>query len=352
MLQALKSEEEMEQQIGRKRLIACAKNLFVPSSTGLTKYDVKKFERYAAWAEKLVSDVVTGCSLRHHTFCIPLVRYLLEGKTLRYQLMQGSRNRVSIEVCPIHFEDRGVEAVLDYKYEEDARLLGKSFRLILMLRLSESIDIVGIATNCLRALTSHFKLVTRSAMGELTLMPNNLQEVSQSFGYDSTHNIEWHTNGTRRWRPDPLCCTEANGRGPHSTSSKLSHILPEQIIYVSFTCYVPALTYSPHSTRDIVGDWPPLKVEAAFFPHLYDPLHLQLHEEGAEIDYYSFTCHVTEPMHVCLEQLAAQTIQRLVREPEWRTSRTAWASRASNNHGAAYFDVEKTITRRVSKRKR
>jgi len=104
------------------------------------------FEGFAVCAGKFVRDVASGCSLRHHTFCNPLVRQLLEGKTLGYEneTVRGIRLR-ECYIWPICFEERGVEALLSYVYE-DRDAPEKCFNLLLMLRLSESTDIFAIAT--------------------------------------------------------------------------------------------------------------------------------------------------------------------------------------------------------------
>jgi hypothetical protein len=80
----------------------------------------------------------SGCSLHQYTFCNPIVRHLLEGKTLEYKLEQGNQLR-SFYIWPTFSEERGVEAVLEYSYE-DSTMPEKCFHLLLVLRLSESID--------------------------------------------------------------------------------------------------------------------------------------------------------------------------------------------------------------------
>ena len=54
---------------------------------------------------------------------------------------------------PICGEGRGIEVELQYQYE-DHKMPGKGSNLALVLRLSESIDIVGIAIKCLQSLAS------------------------------------------------------------------------------------------------------------------------------------------------------------------------------------------------------
>lgn len=71
-----------------------------------------------------------------------MVRHLLEGKTLWYEREQEKRY---IYIWPACSDERGVEAVLEYSFDKSA-MTEKSFHLFLLLRLSESTDIVGLAT--------------------------------------------------------------------------------------------------------------------------------------------------------------------------------------------------------------
>jgi hypothetical protein len=55
---------------------------------------------------------------------------------------------------------------------EDNTMLEKCFHLwLVLIRLSKSIDIVQVATEGLKPLTSEFKLVPEYVMGEVTLLP-------------------------------------------------------------------------------------------------------------------------------------------------------------------------------------
>ncbi|KAL6647139.1 hypothetical protein ACP70R_014576 [Stipagrostis hirtigluma subsp. patula] len=204
--------------------------LFTTDKDHLCCSDVQRFEWFADCAGKFVRDVECGCSLRHHIFSVPLLRQLLEGKTLRYERLQGSRLR-DLYIWPICFEERGVEAELSYRYE-DYEMPEKSFHLWLVLRLSESIDIVGSALKCLQYLVSQFKLVAESAIGELTILLD-LHDISHSHSPPRDGIQESYARITQICRPDPLCCNP-NG---HKTcakdilSSELSNKFPEQVNY-------------------------------------------------------------------------------------------------------------------------
>jgi len=86
--QAVPAGQELQDAHGvkkRKLWVISAKNMLTTSSfAGLSTDDVRRFELYADFADKFVRDVESGCSLHHNTFCNPIVRHLLDGKTLEY----------------------------------------------------------------------------------------------------------------------------------------------------------------------------------------------------------------------------------------------------------------------------
>ena len=142
---------------------------------------VQIFEGHADSADKFVADVESACPLRRDTFFpYPFVRKLLQGKYLSYEKVKGNQ-RLWFDIFPQVLERRGVEAVLRYHCFDPERL-DKSFSLDLMLRLSESTDIVGAAIDCVRSSASLLNLPAQDAivMGHLTQV-RNLQEISDSY---------------------------------------------------------------------------------------------------------------------------------------------------------------------------
>ncbi|GJN24385.1 hypothetical protein PR202_gb12123 [Eleusine coracana subsp. coracana] len=156
--------QEWEQGVKRKRWSTHV------TSTVLNKDDVRRFQWFAGCARKFLKDVEYGCSLRQYTFCNPLVRHLLEGKILVFE-MENRRQLRRFYMRPICLEGRGVEMILDYHYE-DFKIPNKTFQLALLLRLSESTNIIGTAIKCLQSMASQFKIVTETAMEELSQMAN------------------------------------------------------------------------------------------------------------------------------------------------------------------------------------
>jgi len=271
--QAVPAGQELQDAHGvkkRKLWVISAKNMLTTSSfAGLSTDDVRRFELYADFADKFVRDVESGCSLHHNTFCNPIVRHLLEGKTFWYDLKQGNVQR-KVLIVPMYSDERGVEAALMYSYE-DSTMIEKCFFLMLFLRLSESTDIVGVAIKGLQLLTAEFKHPVECAMGELTLL-RNLQDTAYLSRPPLVRCEEFFIKQTQIARPDPACCKGSRHGlcANNNVSSELSDIFPEQVIYWVFYCYIPAVESSTRSSFDEVGrGWkPPLQVAIAFRPHL------------------------------------------------------------------------------------
>ncbi|CAD6221507.1 unnamed protein product [Miscanthus lutarioriparius] len=243
-------ELQVAQGVKRKRWFDCAKNMSLKPFVALSTDAVKRFEWYADHAGRFVRDVESGCSLHHNTFCNPIVRHLLEGKTFWYDLKQGNVQR-KVRIFPMYFDERGVEAQLVYSYM-DSTMIEKCFNLVLSLRLSESTDIVGVAIKGLQLLTAEFKHPVECAMGELTLL-RNLQDTADLSGTPLVRCCEViYTMQTQLLRPDPTCCKGLCANN-NNVSSELSDILPEQVILWGFDCYIPALESSTRSSFDEVG---------------------------------------------------------------------------------------------------
>ena len=171
-----------------KRIIATAAEFSIVSSlaSGLNKQQclsssvVQNFQWYEDCADKFVADVESACPLQRVTFFrYPFVRQLLEGKYLKYNREEGSQELL-FDISPRVLEGRGLEALLRYVCFDPMRL-DKSFSLSLVLRLSESRDIVAAAIDCLRSSTSLLNLPAQDAIiGHLTQV-HNLQEISDSY---------------------------------------------------------------------------------------------------------------------------------------------------------------------------
>ncbi|CAN6312855.1 unnamed protein product [Urochloa humidicola] len=322
--------------IGRR-----ARNLPISSLLGFNKdhlssASVQTFEWYADCAEKFVEDVETGCPLRHDTFRYPFLRHLLEGKTLWYESIRGSR-RMRFHMLPLRFGDRGAEAELYYCYQ-DLKKSKNNFSVWLMLRLSESTDIVGVAIKCLRLLTSQFKLAIESAVGELTLLPG-LQDISHSYEppLDCIQDT-YASRDTKYWRPDPTCCN-ANADGPSTGSNIVSQAsspngIPEPVIAIGLSCWISAPEYRLRN-----AEAPPVYVEAFFQPHLSCSAHPEiLLKYGGEED-----CKKGS-MQEMGEMIRLDALDYLVHEAE---PTAEYAMFWFSAHGAAFMTLRKSINEKA-----
>ncbi|KAG2639659.1 hypothetical protein PVAP13_2KG024332 [Panicum virgatum] len=280
---------------------------------------------------EFVADVESACPLRRDTFFpYPFVRQLLQGKYLSYNKVKG-RQKHHFIVSPVILEGRGVEALLWYEYFDPERL-DKSLCLGLVLRLSESTDIVGAAIDCLRSSASLLNLPAQDAvMGELTQVPN-LQDITDSYASPWVFDFEdCYPCFSKCSRPDPLCC-QRNGH-------ELSHIFQEQTIFFNSSCYVTARDYnlpsaSNEAGTNVITDPSYLQLQVIFHPHKSSYNNYVNEAMGeSKIEEQPFGS-----IQQTVDMIRSRSIDYLIRQLEvieyyW----VSWCSR----HGYANFTVRK-----------
>lgn len=347
-------EEQLPQVVNkRKRWFNSAKkNMSITPFAVLSTHDVGRFEWYADCAGRFVRDLESGCSLHHYTFCNPIVRHLLEGKTLTYHSEQGNLLR-HLYIRPTYSDERGVEAALAYRYE-DSTMAEKCFLLGLILRLTESTDLVEVAIKGLQLLlASQFKLAVEYAMGELTLL-SNLQDIAHLHGPLWVGIQELHVMHTQIARPDPACCQGSRHglcAANNNVSSELADIFPDQIIALGFQCYISAPVESKTRTssfhecgrrRSKNRGWkpPPLVLTAAFMPHAVtqtqDSYALEIIGDATEYRNASSIQQVAETVQ-------SSAVNCFSHQPELPKYGMDWFGK----HGFAWFVVEKSSSERA-----
>ncbi|CAM0145196.1 unnamed protein product [Urochloa decumbens] len=305
--------------------------------------NVGRFRWFADCANRFVRDVESGCSLRHHTFSNPLVRHLLQGKTLKHEMEQGGKFRY-FHLWPICFEERGVEAQVHYSYV-DHETSEKSFGTTLLLRLSESTDIIEIAIKCLHSLRSLFNLAVEMATGELTLLAS-LHDMSQSYDPPMVGLQELHTECTHYWRIDPVCCKQDEHRS-NMIPSEITHRFPEQVILFCLRYSISAPESSlcslsnGVSTSSMTHRPSPLQVTVAFVPHI-------MNEEQQESCATEIVGDNEERIDgVSIQQVAktarSNAINCFLSQPELTGYGMLWRSK----HGSAWFMVQKRNSERA-----
>jgi len=230
-------------------------------------------------------------------------------------------------------EGRGVEVILRYEYN-DLRKLEERFFIDLSLRISEDTDIIGMSIKCIQRLTSQFKLVAESAIGELTLLPN-LQDTFHSYVLPPSSTKEIYALFYQQfYRPDPICC---NGNSCGTLANKSSIEIPEPFIKIYFSCYISA---PKNNLRNA-----PLVLDMSFLPHVswYSNGEIRIEYGGKQ---ENRSCGSVQQ----LEEIArSDALDYLVHEPE-PTDYDLWWS--STHAALVILKAMPRPSRRVSKRKR
>ncbi|KAF8698844.1 hypothetical protein HU200_035104 [Digitaria exilis] len=213
--------------------------------------DARRFEWYADSASDFVRFVELGGTARRYMFFDPLIGQLLAGNELRYRLVRGSQYHL-LCMRPASFEGRGMEAKMLYVYEDDDAP-EKNFCLGLMLRLSESMDVVGITIKCLQLVTPHFRSTAEAAMREFVQLPTqDFWWVPYVESSDKEHWNMFHGTMSKLLRPNPRCCRRDRHEPKPFGSSNTNTMTPvldvslELVIEVYFQRIIPL---SKHNAR-------------------------------------------------------------------------------------------------------
>ncbi|KAF0931895.1 hypothetical protein E2562_007087 [Oryza meyeriana var. granulata] len=305
------------------------------SSSSAPAANVRRFERLADGASEFLKLVeLGGTRPRQHAFFDPLIGRLLAGETLNYRSVRG-RKFCYLGVRPVSFEERGVEAMVGFVVQ-DFMAPARSFRLGIMVRLSERTDVLGTMIECLQSATptSHFRVVAEDVRRELAQLPT--QDFTWVARSPYGHNKYWvdvHNTLTRWYRPNPLCCTDHHpyrSRIPSSGASPLCSTYPEQIINVHLQCNIPA----PPSDNLVEEDEqpPPLNLTVLFIPHD----HGTPEEEEDGVKQHLSSSYGSQ-------SYALEAVDHLRRHAASRTYQVSLRS----GHGTAHIYVEKTGRKRA-----
>ncbi|XP_014753730.1 uncharacterized protein LOC104582951 isoform X2 [Brachypodium distachyon] len=289
----------------------------------------------------------------------------LRGKSIRYMgLLPGARHHF-FSLWPIAFEERGLEAMLFYAYE-DCKVLENSFALGFMMRVLESTDIIGTTVKCLRLVTPHFKSTADVVTKEIMQLPT--QDFSCLPLEVANANVEqyWndiHTTFAGWFRPDPLCCQgyEHNvvpscrgGESINGRKLRLSSIFPEPVGLVFLQRHISLSEYSNQlqgsATRYVsssLKNYPPLKLGISFVPHYSDEPNSTSEGSVTEVidGEKQHLTHVNYQPDQLDEMLLPKAIEYLYHNTEATSYVISWRS----NHGRADLSVSKTtIATRIS----
>lgn len=299
---------------------------------GLLGYsDVGRFERYAAWADKFMRDLESGYSLRQYMFSNPLIRRLLQGTALwYYRMVQGSQEQ-TLCIWPMNFAERGVEACLLFS-NTDLKIPEKRFIVFLVLRLSESTNILGITIKCLQLLLMpQIKSAVEAAMEELAQLPT--QDIFDTYASSRLWPCDDHAI-VHSWRPNPECC-KADGHG-----TAAPYKIPEEVILFLLICPVTPYGCNLHSSPEKADkDGLPLTLAVIFAPHEI-PWYQDLQEGDVAVECIEGTeKERIEHRNVSLNQVVEMVVPKAIDCFDHRPEVTEYAVWWQTPHGEAWFRV-------------
>uniref|UniRef100_A0ACD5XBH4 Uncharacterized protein n=1 Tax=Avena sativa TaxID=4498 RepID=A0ACD5XBH4_AVESA len=356
----MSQEEDEAEQVVRKssfprRVAHATKALFVSSLVGsdnqcCSAAVVRRFERLADGASEFMRFVQLGGTPRQNLFFDPLIGHVFAGKSLLYQVSRpGGQQYHYLAIRGMNFEEGGLEAMLYFMYE-DCNVWKNSFRLGIMLRLSESTDIVGTTVDCLRLVTPHFKYTADMVIKEITHLPTqDFLKYSESIDRGYWNNVQ---KTMARWaRLDPLCCQGYEKQ--NGSKIRLSSIFPEPVSHVFLHRHISLCEYNnlllPGSTTTSgCGDtpslenFPRLKLVILFMPHDSRGDGLKSPGEATAVEAIDgeIQQHLTH-VNVHPEQLDEMLLPKAIHYLYHNTGATTYQTRWSSNHGSAHLCVEK-----------
>jgi len=231
----------------------------------------------------------------------------------------------------------------------------------LVVQLSESTDIFGIAIKCLQFFAPHFKCPFENIRNELSQLPT--QDFSWGPSIYSYHKEHWDKfhSFTSQWaRPNPFCCKE---HGQHEVRrfgnqdmAGLSDVLLQPVIRLGLFCQVSMSVYDEQKTsmsEDIISlqEYPYLKAGICYAPHgsLGGMLPAHRSSEIVAIVHKEQHClHTNIPLEQLGDIMLPKAIDYFHQNAEMMVYQMLWKSK----HGYALIQVEKPFvsTRRSSMR--
>ncbi|XP_066393027.1 uncharacterized protein [Miscanthus floridulus] len=351
-------EEQMEEEVRNSsfpRRIAHATKSFIFSTLGNNSYEssrsiIRRFEWFADGASEFLRYVELGGTTRCGMPFDPLIRHLLTGKKLEHKFNPGNGcPNLFLQLVPFITAAHGIEAILFFM-QKDSNVPEDNFFLSIMLQLSESTDIVGIAVKCLQLFDPLFKSTAENIRKKLTLLPTeDLSWVPYGESQQKEHWDNLLSFATQWFRPNPLCCKQ---RDPHEArcSSKVQmsgipDVSLEPVIEVNLQCHVSPSAYNSQKTspsRGRLQESPLLKAGLIFMPH------------GALVNTNSATEAINGEEQSCLntnttlQQLEEMILPKAIDYFHQNAKASAYQTLWNSKHGTAYVQVENAILKNQS----
>jgi hypothetical protein len=350
--------EQMEQEVKNSSLPnrimhatkSFALSIFKHNDNDLRRSIAQRFEWYADGASEFLRFIELGGTPRRHMPVKSLVKNLFAGKELHHKIVRGNEYPLfQLWLTPTRNPVHGVDISLTFIQYDGTPEGNICFSLV--VRLSESIDIVGITIKCLQLFAPHFKCKFENMINEVIQL--HTQDFSWGPTFYSYHKEHWDKLTdlcvSQLARPNPFCCKE-HGRHDVRRFSNfdmagLSDVLPEPVTQFNLHCQVslPVSIKQKNSLSEeqiSLQDYPYLKAGISFSPHgsLEGMLRANRSSEIAAIvgkeQHFLYTDITLEQLE---EIVLLKAIDYFRQNAEAMVYQMIWKS----NHGFALIQVEK-----------
>ncbi|XP_066398519.1 uncharacterized protein [Miscanthus floridulus] len=331
--QRILEEECMEQGVRNssipKRIGHATKSfvfsIFNRNNDELNPSVVKRFEWYADGASEFLRFIELGGTPLCHVMPFgALIKNLLAGKELHHEIVRGSQQpyKCQLWLIPFSTAEQGTEVLLIF-IKKDGTIEGNIF-FSMIVQLSESTDIVGIAVRSLQSFAPHVKFIVENITNELTQLPTqdfSWVPFASSYHREHLYNLD---NLASQWcRPNPSCCKlqqQHEWLVSHSVYSKRKTSLSEGTMSLQNSPYLKAgIAFAPHGSSE-------------------DMLPVNKSSETVEIDgSQQHVLHTDISLEQLEEIMLAKAVDYFCHNGEASVYQMIWRSK----HGAARIQVEK-----------
>ena len=348
-------EEQIEQEVRNlafPKRIAHATRSFISSAFGHDNQQlssvVQRFEWYADGASDFLRFIELGCTPYCHMPFNPFIKNFFSGKKLQHKIDQGNETTFFVLWLPFITAEHGIEVSLVF-IQKDVNAPENNFYFSIMLQLSESTDILGIAIKCLQLFTPLFKSKVEIIRNKIMQLPT--QDFSWVPFVDSRQKEHWDNlvGCVSQWlRPNPSCCKKIDQHEIHHSSNSTtdtSDISLQPVIEAHLECQVSldggeiclqdsqyliaGLLFMPHGSSE---DLPPADKSSAIAVNHSEEQH----------------CMHTD---ISLAQLEEITLPKAVEYFRQNTDTLVYQMLWKSKQGTAYIHVVKGSTKMQSKRR-
>ena len=226
-------------------------SVFNCDNNELSRSVVQRFEWYADSASEFLRFVELGGTPCRNMPFDPLVKNLLAGKGLNHRIVWGTEYpSFQILLLPYNNAEHGKEASLIF-IQKDGTPDGNICYSIIV-QLSESTDIVGIAIKCLQLFAPHFNCTIENIRKELYQLPTqDFSWLPSICLYKKEQQGTLHSLGSVWFRPNPLCCKHGHHDFQHISNigiAGLSDVPLEEVIEVNLQFQVSLSLYEKQKT--------------------------------------------------------------------------------------------------------